>query len=101
MDSRLELHELLKSVLGSNNVYFQPPSAIKMKFPCIVYERVTILTNYADNAPYNHNKVYQVTYIDEDPESDIPDKLADLPRCAYERVYKANELYHNIFRITY
>ena len=101
MGSRVELHEMLKSILGTNSVYFQPPSSIKMNFPCIVYERVNINTQYADNDPYQHYLVYQVTYIDKNPDSDIPMKLADVHQCAFERVYKANEMYHNVFRITY
>ena len=101
MRSRLELHKLLKEVIESDNVYFQPPPATKMKFPCLVYERVVINTRYANNHPYQHGVVYQLTYIDRDPDSPIVMKLADLPQCAWERVYKANEMYHNVLRITY
>lgn len=101
MASRLKLQSLLEEVIDSRNVYFQPPSSLKMKFPCIVYERVRISTMYADDKPYQHNEVYQVTYIDRDPDSLIPMKLADLPFCIHERVFKANEMYHNVFRITY
>lgn len=101
MASRLKLHELLKEVIGSNNVYFQPPPAIKLKFPCLVYEIRVIDTKYANNRPYQHNVVYQLTYIDRDPDSPIVMKLADLPQTSWERVYKANEMYHNVLRITY
>lgn len=101
MGSRVELHEELKEVLGSDNVYFQPPSSMKMKFPCIVYERVRINTQYANNNPYQHYVVYQVTYIDKYPDSDIPMKLADMHQSAFERAYKANEMYHTVFRLTY
>ena len=64
MGSRLKLHEMLKDLLGSNNVYFQPPPSLMMKYPCIVYERVRINTKFADNIPYQLNKPYQLTYID-------------------------------------
>ena len=37
--TREELHELLVSVLGSRNVYFQPPESIRMQYPAIVYAR--------------------------------------------------------------
>ena len=36
-ERRLELHEILCTILGSRNVYFQPPESIKMNYPAIVY----------------------------------------------------------------
>ena len=39
MKTRYELHEFLCEILGSRNVYFQPPESVKMKYPAIVYER--------------------------------------------------------------
>ena len=32
MDRRLKLHEELCDILGSRNVYFQPPETVKMKY---------------------------------------------------------------------
>lgn len=99
MSSRLDLHnEFLKLC---KNVYWQPPTSHKMEYPCIVYERVRINTEFADNKPYMHNRIYQVTYIDVDPDSEVPLKLADFPQCVFERQYKANEMYHNVYRLTY
>lgn len=101
MGSRLELQSELENLLGTRNVYFQPPPSIKMNYPCIVYERVRINTDFADNDPYLLNKIYQVTYIDSDPDSEMPDRLANMHCCVFERNYKTNELYHNVFRLTY
>lgn len=100
MGSRLELHEVLKGVLGTNNVYFQPPPSLKMHFPCIVYERVRINTRFADNDPYHLYDVYQVTFIGTDPDSDIPKKLSKLSRTVFERFYINDNKYYNVFRIT-
>ena len=33
MKTRYELHEFLCEILGSRNVYFQPPESVKMKDP--------------------------------------------------------------------
>lgn len=101
MSSRLDLQKELEELIGSRNVYFQPPPNFKMKYPCIVYERVRINTDFADNNPYKLDNVYQITYIDSDPDSEIPTKLALRHQCAFERDYKANELYHNVFRQVY
>lgn len=101
MGSRLNLQTELENLLGTRNVYFQPPPSIKMNYPCIVYGRARINTIFADNNPYQLNNSYQVTYIDSDPDSVIPTKLANMPMCVFERAYKTNELYHNVFRLTY
>ena len=98
MGSRLELHEELVELLGSENVYFQPPPSVVMHYPCIVYEFVRVNTAFANNDPYKLDKYYQVTYIDEDPESDIPDKLSKMRCCVFERTYTKDELYHTVFR---
>ena len=39
MASRLNLQDKLEEVLGSKQVYFQPPESLKLKYPCIVYSR--------------------------------------------------------------
>lgn len=100
MAQRLKLSKILHDVLGSDNVYFQPPPSKKMTFPCIVYERVRINTRFADNNPYQLNNVYQVTYIDTNPDSDVPDKLARLHMSVFERFYVNDNKYYSVFRIT-
>lgn len=100
MANRLNLSKVLHEVLGNDNVYFQPPPSKKMSFPCIVYERVRINTRFADNRPYKLTDSYQVTYIGTDPDSSIPHKLAELPRCIFERFYVNDNKYYNVFRIS-
>lgn len=98
---RIQLHQLLTDILGSNNVYFQPPESIKMKYPCIVYSLADIDSRFADNIPYLHKRRYSVTVIDRDPDSSIRDKMTYLKNCSYERGFTADNLYHYIFNITY
>jgi len=33
MGTRLELQNLLENILGSRNVYFQPPENLKLNYP--------------------------------------------------------------------
>lgn len=99
MGTRLELHYILKDILGSDNVYFQPPSTIKMNYPCIVYQRSTGDSKFADNNNYTFKKRYQIIYIDKNPDSDVPDKIAELPMCIYDRFYTADNLNHDSFNI--
>ncbi|MEI7479591.1 MAG: hypothetical protein WCK25_04690, partial [Actinomycetes bacterium] len=69
MAPRLELQAILVNLLGSNNVYFQPPPSLKMNYPCIVYSREYINTQFANNTPYKHKKRYHVIVIDSNPDS--------------------------------
>lgn len=99
MAPRLDLQELLVEILDSDNVYFQPPSNVQMKYPCIVYSRDSILAIYAENSPYKVDNRYSVTVIDRDPDSEIPDKIAKLPLCRHDRFYTADNLNHNVFTL--
>lgn len=96
---RLRLQSLLESVLGSENVYFQPPPTLQMAYPCIVYKRDYAVTEFADDNPYRYTKRYQVTCIDRNPDSDIPDKLARVRMSTFNRHYVANNLNHDVFNI--
>ena len=99
---RLKLHEELFGILGTRNVYFQPPETIKMKYPCIVYEKESISTVFADNKPYKNRVRYSVTVIDKDSESEIAEKiLAHFPLCTYSRHYTADNLSHDSLILYY
>jgi hypothetical protein len=98
MAPRADLQTLLEGILGSGNVYFQPPPGIQLQYPCIVYQRyISSVTEYADNAPYRFTQHYQVTVIDQDPDSAIPNKVAALPMCDRNRFFAANQLNHDVF----
>lgn len=101
MGSRIDLHSLLETLLGSDNVYFQPPSSFQMEYPCIVYSRSDIDAKFANNLPYIHTKQYILTVIDSDPDSEIPDNVALLPRCSFDRSFKSDQLNHDVFNILF
>lgn len=96
---RLLLQETLEMLLGSTNVYFQPPENVVMEYPCIVYKRDYATTEFADNNPYRFMKRYMVTVIDRDPDSEIPDKVAALQMCTHSRFYTADDLNHDVFNL--
>jgi hypothetical protein len=101
MAPRLELQTVLEDLLGSSNVYFQPPANVKMVYPCIVYKRDTGRTQFADNNPYRNTLRYQVTVIDRNPDSVIPPKVARLPMCLFNRFFTAGDLNHDVFNLYY
>lgn len=101
MSRRIELQKLLETTLGSRNVYFQPPASLKMSYDCIVYERSKIDTTFANNKPYALRNRYQVTAIYKNPDSDLPKKIAMLPKCSHVRHFTADNLNHDIFNLYY
>jgi hypothetical protein len=97
MAQRLQLHQLLETF--TPNVYFQPPTNVQLKYPCIVYKRDFADTKFADDVPYNHTKRYQVTIIDRDPDSNIPDQVAAIPMSLFNRFYTAENLNHDVYSV--
>ena len=101
VNRRLELHELLCEVLGSRNVYYQPPASVQMQYPAIRYSRYNIENEPADNIPYKQSHFYQLTVIDADPDSEIVHKVSKLPMCVFDRHYTADNLNHDVFTICF
>ena len=99
MGSRLKLHEMLKTFIG--NVYFQPPASKLMDYPCVRYSLSKIDSTHADNKPYINQKKYQITVIDEDPDSELPDKFSELPLCNFDRFYTSDNLNHWVYNLYY
>jgi hypothetical protein len=99
MGTRMELHALLLNLIENGNVYFQEPSSLQMQYPCIIYKRDDINTVFANNGPYKNKKRYQVTVVDKNPDSEIPDKVSQLPLCSFDRFFTADNLNHDVFNL--
>ena len=100
--SRLELHEELCSILGSRNVYFQPPESVKLAYPCIVYYRSGVDKRNANNRVYAKTNRYEITVIDKNPDIEIADKLMDhFPMCSFDRRFTSDNLNHSILTLYY
>lgn len=104
MDSRAKLHESLCEIIninsnGDRHVYFNPPSSVRMKYPAIRYARKKIDKTYANNSVYKFRTAYELTLIDEDPNSGLIEKILQLPYCSHDRHYKTDNLNHDIFTI--
>lgn len=110
MHDRLELQSVLEHVMSKHDiprddcdyhVYFQPPMSLKLKYPCIRYERSSIENVFADNGPYRQDKQYTIVFMSKDPDDPIVDTLSVLPKCSYNRHYTADNLYHDVFTLYY
>lgn len=101
MTNRIDLHTKLEEVLGSDNVYFQPPSNLKMTYPCIVYNRALITSEFADNTAYKLKDVYDITLIEKDPDSQTSHDIMIEFLASFKANYIADSLYHNVFTIIF
>lgn len=102
MASRLKLHEEFCEILGTRNVYFQPPATVKMKYPCIKYSLAGESRKRANNQNYSTVNRYEVIVIDSDPDSDIPNKVGNhFQMCSFDRAYVADNLNHRVYTIYY
>lgn len=85
----------------TENVYFQPPSTVSMKYPAIVYQLNNIRPEFADDIPYRLSTRYQLTAIIREPDSDIPKELAALPGCRFDRFFISENLNHYVFNLNF
>lgn len=102
MTNRIKLQEELEKILGSRNVYYQPPETLKIDYPCIVYELRKKISMKADNKKYLFNTAYSVTYISKRSNDEVIEQLLNnFEYSSYDRRYISDGLYHNTFTIYY
>jgi hypothetical protein len=82
---------------STGKVYFQPPENIQLVYPAIIYQLDNISMDHADNVGYRRTKRYQVTVIDQDPDSEISDKVAQLPLISFSRFFIVDQLNHFVY----
>lgn len=100
MGTTLELQNKLKDILGSDHVYFQPPSNRNMTYPCIVFTRGSGSQMDANNKTYRFVKRYSVTYISFDPDPDIIEQLLEaFQMIKYDQHFVSDTLQHDVFSL--
>lgn len=99
MANRLDLQTLFEELLGSRNVYFDPPESVKMNYPAIKYSRSKINTSFANNSAYKQDNRYEVIAIYSNPDSELPGRISRLPMCVHDRSYVADNLHHDVFTL--
>lgn len=101
MKTRLDLQSELEALLGSTNVYYQPPASVRMSYPAIVYSKSRIETDKANNSTYAKRIRYDITVIDKRPDNPVIDKLLELPYCSFDRHYTSDNLNHDTLTLYY
>ena len=100
MADRLILQAIFEEILGSRNVYFQPPESVKMSYDAIRYELGGKDLRRANNKIYTTTNRYEGVVITSNPDTAIPDKLlASFEMCSLGRPYVADNLNHYPFTL--
>jgi hypothetical protein len=100
MGDRLDLQAKFEEILGSRNVYFQPPASLLMKYPAIRYELKDFQTKSANNSStYITSTGYEGVLIMEEPDEEYLQKIFQIPYCRFGRYYRADNLHHYTFTI--
>lgn len=102
MAERLTLHEELCTLLGSRNVYFNPPESVKMRFDAIRYDSGGWDLKRANNKVYSATTRYDGVVITKDPDTDLPMKLINhFEMISFGSPYIADNLNHYPFTLYY
>ena len=99
---RLALQLELEKILGSKNVYFQPPNGTKLVYPCIIYSVGGGDSIYADNKNYYFTYQWEIKYLDTKPINDVVEKIMEQFQMArFNRRYTADHINHDVIILYY
>lgn len=102
MKTLKERRQLLSEKLHkvTDNVYYRTPSK-GMVYPCVRYKLEGSSPQFADNVRYINPLKWSITVIDENPDSDIPEKLEEeFPRARLDRPpYISDNLNHFVYAL--
>lgn len=97
MTTRIDVQNMLEELIGSRNVYFQPPSSMRIDYPCIVYSIKSVDNKYANNDIYKQDYFYELILVDSNPDSEYFHKLCKNPNCRFRNTYISDNLNHFVF----
>lgn len=98
--NRLALNEKLCSILGSRNVYHDPPSNTHLNYPCIIYKRAAVESRRADNIRFINWYPYEVQIISKDPDYELFDTFLSYFEYGREGApFVSDNLHHSNFTI--
>lgn len=102
MASWSDLRTELIQITGIKNVYYQPPSNVRINYPCIRFKLDGADVKYASNTPYRMMVKYQIIYVTNKVDDDMITQLpSQLRYCSFDRQYTSDNLYHYVFEVFY
>lgn len=98
---RLILQTKLEELIGNKNVYYDPPEKLKMRYPAIRYSKSKISTRHADDKIYNKMVRYELIVISSEPDSEVINKILEIPYSSFDRHYISDNLHHDVLTLYY
>lgn len=88
---------------NTGKVYFQPPSNVRLEYPCWVVERETVRLIKADDRAYLNRPGYKCIYMNRtEPDPEILRMIPErYPYCLYRSHYVVDNVHHDAFLIHY
>lgn len=85
-----------------DNVYFQPPSNVRLNYPCVIYHKSGYESTHANDSVYGLKTEYQLTVIQRDPEGVLDEQiLKSFPLCRVTTTFVSENLYHTFLTLYY
>lgn len=97
--TRLEIQSIFENMLGSRNVYYQPPASIKINYPAIIYSLESMTNDHASNGVYLTKKAYKVIYVDSNPDNETISVLNNVIHSTFNSHYVSDNLNHYAYTI--
>ena len=84
---------------GAERVYFQPPPAIQIRYPCIIMKHEGWQFEYGDNLNYLKTVRYQFIVMSTVIDDPLFETIAEYPGMSYDRNYVSDGVYHYVFTL--
>jgi predicted site-specific integrase-resolvase len=97
---RIQLDAELRAIVG-DNVYFQPPESLKLRYPAIIYKRRPTRHTHADNINYLSHHIYEIVVVDKNPDSEIVEQMNNFRTCECVSTYAKDGLNYTVFELYY
>lgn len=109
MKSRSELQKELEELLGTSNlpleekrVYFQPPSSVKLKYPCIIYNLTRTDVRSGDNKKYIKHNEYHIKHLFKSLKNELKDSILDrFNYITHDTRFVSDGIYNDDFTLYY
>lgn len=100
MERKNEISKLLHTLPVHDEIHFQPSEKVKLSYPCILYEFDKYRDFFANDGRHIIRERYTVTHIYKDPTQNLRETIRSLfTYVDFDRVYVADNLYHDVYTV--
>ena len=100
MKRKNELSAILHTLPVHDEVHFQPPESIKLKYPCIIYKFDGYRDFRANDGRHITRERYLITHIYKDPTNNLRETIRSLFLYVdFDRMFINDNLYHDVYTV--